>query len=119
MNFNEMLEQMRREYVAELPQKMEHIRKNFAAGDYAQLLEDFHKLKGTGTTYGLPEITELGALVEEICEDIPANGPQALPLALELLQAIFEQRSNAKAFDILSDPRFSKLKGLTGKTNGA
>jgi HPt (histidine-containing phosphotransfer) domain-containing protein len=34
-------------------------------GDFEQLLYIAHNLKGTGTSYGFPEITRLGAAMEE------------------------------------------------------
>ncbi len=112
MSFTDLLNQLREEYVNELPQKIAHIANSYARKDWAVLKEDFHKLKGTGRTYGIPEISDLAEILERLCMDRPEALERAVPQALELLNSIHQRRVGAQAFDINQDQRFSSLKQL-------
>lgn len=112
MSFEELMDQLRKEYVLELPTKIDHIQTNLTARDHMVVREDFHKLKGTGKTYGIPEISELAEVVERICIHKPDVIPQAVPEALMLLRDIHRRRTAAEVFDITIDERFSMLKRM-------
>ncbi|MGQ0701796.1 MAG: diguanylate cyclase domain-containing protein [Gemmatimonadales bacterium] len=61
---DEILEQLRREYLAEAPARLSELRKDLAAARagesdaLASLKSRFHKLAGSGGSYGFPAITE-------------------------------------------------------------
>lgn len=112
MNFTLLMEQLRQEYVHELPQKIEAIAQNLGHHNHLVVQEDFHKLKGTGKTYGIPEISELAEVVERICIHHPESIESAVPEALMLLREIHRRRTAAEPFDIGVDQRFSMLKRL-------
>lgn len=110
MSIEALLLELQKEYVQELPLKIETIRKSMSGSDHAPVREDFHKLKGTGKTYGIPEISELAEVVEMICLKRPEYITQAVPDALALLEDIHSQRSRSQCFQLDSDQRFTRLK---------
>lgn len=112
MSFDALMSQLRTEYVQELPEKIEHIATNLKERHLEIVREDFHKLKGTGKTYGIPEISQLAEVLEKICIEQPQDVASAVPEALNLLKEIHSYRTGAQAFDISLDQRFSKLKRL-------
>ncbi|MGE0762231.1 MAG: Hpt domain-containing protein [Bdellovibrionales bacterium] len=112
MNFDTLMNQLRTEYVQELPEKIQHIANHMQQRHLQVVTEDFHKLKGTGTTYGIPEISQLAEVVERICIDRPEAATIAVPEALTILREIHSCRTTAQAFDISRDQRFSMLKRL-------
>ena len=87
------MQELRTEYVASLPQKVILIGEHLEQQDWIVLRDDFHKLKGTGRTYGLPIITELGEVIEKICLSQIQDAPQAVPKALDLLLKVFQHYS--------------------------
>jgi HPt (histidine-containing phosphotransfer) domain-containing protein len=64
MDFEEVMKQMRVKYLADLKPKIEDLKIMAAQKDYEGLESFFHKLKGSGTSYGLPQFTEYGAKYE-------------------------------------------------------
>lgn len=112
MNFDELLKSLHRDYLASLPQKMALIRDQLNKGDVNELRESFHKLKGTGRTYGLPEVSELAAAVEEICKDLPQEALAAADRALRLMQDIQVTRSAGQEFHIARDTRFIEIQKI-------
>lgn len=112
MSFSALLDELRQEYITELPEKITHIAEHFDTQAFQTVCEDFHKLKGTGKTYGIPEISELAEVVERICLDRPEAIASAVPEALTLLTEIHRVRTTAQPFDIGADQRFSRLKRL-------
>lgn len=113
MSFQEMMEQLKKEYIQALPNRVDEIRRKLTAIDTSSLREDFHKLKGTGKTYGVPEITLLAEVVERICAGKPKEVVGAVvPEALDLLSLIHDHRTSQRSFDIELDERFHKIKDL-------
>ena len=110
MSFDDMMKELREEYVAELPAKIQEIEKNLQSSNHDQLRDNFHKLKGTGKTYGIPEISQLGEVVEKICVYQPQKALTAIPVAVDILRDIHGQRKAEQAFNLSSDQRFSQLK---------
>lgn len=110
MTFDEMMAELQKEYVESLPEKVATIKAHWESGDMETLTDDFHKLKGTGKTYGLPEVSELALLMEKSCRERSDNIPNLLPIAISLLERIHEKRSQGQAVDLSSEPEFQKMK---------
>jgi HPt (histidine-containing phosphotransfer) domain-containing protein len=106
-DFEKMMADLKREYIAGLPQKILDIQTHLSMNDSATLRDDFHKLKGTGKTYGIPEISELGEAVEKICLKKPENIPSVVPVAIELLRKIHSARLAGQAFNVMGDASFA------------
>ena len=112
MNFVQMMAELQAEYLASMPQKLSDISAHLAAGDVATLREDFHKLKGTGKTYGIAEISELCEVVEKICLNKKGEAPAAVKVAMILLSEIHKARLQKKAFSVSDRPDFLAMKKL-------
>ena len=106
-NLDDLLKELRAEYVASLPQKIISIGQHLSQQDWVTLRDDFHKLKGTGKTYGIPIITELGEVVEKICMTKTQTAPAAIPLAIDLLAKIY-QHHKATVDAPADNPGFKK-----------
>ena len=115
MSFEEMLKSLQREYLASIPEKIQIIEMQIAKQDAANLRESFHKLKGTGRTYGLPEVSELGALVEQICLEHPVNSFKAGTIAIGILRDVHNARSAGTPYDFVRDTRIGDLQKLLPK----
>ena len=115
MSFEKMMEQLRTEYVEDLPKKIKDIETSLASSQIQEMREDFHKLKGTGRTYGVPEITDLAEVMERICLQFPQEIVRTVPDALILLREIHDLRKTDQALDIKKDHRFAKLKKIVSQ----
>lgn len=112
MNFEEMMKELRTEYVATLPQKMSDVQAHYTARSRDVLRDDFHKMKGTGKTYGIPEISELGEVVEKLClnDNIPID--KFIPTAIKLLEQIHASRLKDAAYDLSKNTDFASVHAL-------
>jgi HPt (histidine-containing phosphotransfer) domain-containing protein len=109
MSLNDMLKGLQKDYLQSLPEKISVIRRHIEAGSAPDLEMAWHKLKGTGKTYGIPEISELAAAVELICHDQPAKAGPVATKALDILADIHSARAAEREFALGEDPRFKKL----------
>ncbi len=110
MSLEEVLAQLQKNYIKNIPEKLKNMKAHIDSKDYKALREEFHKIKGTGRTHGLPEITDLGSVFEEILV-ISNFNPQinwALD-AYDIFKDIYDSRSKAKPFNIDQDPRYKNL----------
>jgi HPt (histidine-containing phosphotransfer) domain-containing protein len=109
MTFDEMMAELKRDYIKSLPEKMDTLKLHFDSQAVDELTNDFHKLKGTGKTYGLPEVSELGLFMEKLCREKPEQIPVALPLALQVLQDIYLGHTQDKSVDLKGIASFQSL----------
>lgn len=113
MSLDEMLKELQKNYINIMPAKLSSMIENAGKKDYKTLREEFHKIKGTGKTYGIDEISDLGAIFEEIlikCEFAPQE--QWVKDAIGIFKDIYGSRSEGQAFEIFSDPRFKNLQNV-------
>lgn len=110
MSFEDMMKQLRQDYIENLPAKIEEIQTRLDATHIEQLREDFHKLKGTGKTYGFPEISQLAEVVEDICITRPDRAVEAAAEATKVLTSIYRQRQAQQCPDLLKDETFHKIR---------
>lgn len=64
---SEVLAELKAEYQEKFPEKLTKMRTLHAAQDWPALKDEFHKLKGTGRTYGYPEVSLLCEALEQLC----------------------------------------------------
>jgi HPt (histidine-containing phosphotransfer) domain-containing protein len=112
VTLDDLLAGLRKEYIASIPERLILLQHLLNCGELSELQDSFHKLKGSGTTYGLPEISMVAGLAEEICRDQQNQAPKAIPLLIELLAEIYQRRNAEQSFDVATDPRFSQVKLL-------
>ncbi len=109
-DIQELLKELQKTYLASIPEKIQAIQILWSAHDLKLLKTDFHKLKGTGRTYGLPEVTQIG----EAMEQIVANGPltaidECVPLSLQLLNEIAIARGKGETPSIEQSATFQRI----------
>lgn len=109
-SLNDLLKTLQAEYLSELPGRIEGIEAHVGRRDIPALIEDFHKLKGTGKTYGIPEISTLGEKMEQLFISCPAQGFSRVAHAVELLRSIHTARTGGAEFAIDQDVRFQEMK---------
>lgn len=112
MSFDELLKSLQRDYLTSIPGKIDTIRQQVSDKSVNDLRESFHKLKGTGRTYGVPEVSELAACVEEICIDFPDQAVLAAGHALLLLTEIHAARASGNVFPLDGHPGFAEIRKL-------
>jgi len=110
MSLDELLKTLQKEYLSELPERIATIQSHVESKNIESLKEDFHKLKGTGKTYGLPEISELGEKMEALFIDCPARGFSKSSEALKILARIHSTRVSGKEYVMAEDTDFSEIK---------
>lgn len=115
MNFENMMTQLRKEYVSTLPDKIQTIRHFLNSDDALGVREVFHKLKGTGATYGVPELSTLGEALETFVQSHPKDLKNAVPDALDLLNLVHQHRIQDQPYNIQTDQRFIRIKSLLSR----
>ena len=109
-NYNQMMAELQVEYLASFDEKFNLMRGFLEGADWYSLELEFHKLKGTGTTYGVPEVTELCEKMETLCRENSEIEEKLLNTAIGLLTKIREKYSNSTDFDLSSDPDYQAIK---------
>ena len=74
-DYDELIGELRAEYLESFHGKYEQMLQSFKQGQWSSLEMEFHKLKGTGRTYGAPEVTQLSERMEQICKTCKEDSP--------------------------------------------
>jgi HPt (histidine-containing phosphotransfer) domain-containing protein len=112
MSMEDLLKELQFEYIQSIPEKINEIKNSFEKKNLPALINSFHKLKGSGKTYGLDEVSTLGQFFENWLRD---KGEKALPFVLnsiEILNRIYRSRGEGKPYSLESDPEYLKLNSL-------
>jgi HPt (histidine-containing phosphotransfer) domain-containing protein len=119
MSLKEVLAELQRNYLQAIPDKIILIETLYKNRQYDLLETEYHKLKGTGRTYGLPEVTLLGAALERLCETDRERLQVAVPLSLKLLHWVREKRVSGEAPTIESESDFRQILTLVESADRA
>ncbi len=112
MNLDDVMGELREEYLQSFEVKVKNLAGNLENKEYDLIELEFHKMKGTGETYGIPEISQLGYVVEKICQTKQNAITEAFPLAIELIHLIVQERSQEKGIDLKANSSFLKLESI-------
>ncbi len=108
MSFEDMMKELQKEYIENLSGKITAINNHYENMDIEALEDAFHKIKGTGKTYGIPELSTLAQVLEKACKD-NHNIKDIIPLSIELLKKIESARKNGSEFKIESDSLYGEV----------
>ena len=109
-----LLAELQAGYLAGLDAKRVHFEDLWRRGERKLLQTEYHKLKGTGRTYGVPELSVLGEALEKICESVADQAllDSAVPLSLSLLESVRRERASGRPFAIEETAEFTTLKQI-------
>jgi HPt (histidine-containing phosphotransfer) domain-containing protein len=111
-NFNDLMKELRQEYLESFDDKFKQIRTCFDGKDWHGLELEFHKLKGTGSTYGVPEVTQLCEHLERICRRTQNLDELTLNESIDLLKQIRSKYQDNLPFDLESHSAYQKIIAL-------
>ncbi|MCB9025483.1 MAG: Hpt domain-containing protein [Bdellovibrionaceae bacterium] len=110
MNMDELLLKLKKDYISDIPVKITELNQLYKTNNVLELKDAFHKLKGSGKTYGVAPVSLLGKEMERICGENPqVLTAQLFSQALSLLDSIAKEQLTSEE-QTLKDPRFQILK---------
>lgn len=112
MSLEAVMEELKKDYIDSLSSKKTDIKELFAEKNFKGLKDVFHKLKGTGATYGVPEISVLGGTLEKLCESVNPELDWVIPEILGIMDKIQNSRRESQEFDIETHKTFQRIQSL-------
>lgn len=112
MSIHDVLAELRKTYLEALPARADGIEKLLYDGKYNEVETEFHKLKGTGKTYGLPEVSQVGEVAERLVEHGSTSADESVPAAIKVLRKIATSRAEGLPLDLEKDADFLYLAEL-------
>ncbi len=109
MSIKAILAELQKDYVASIPHKIATISEYWRTQKLEDLQTEYHKLKGTGRTYGLPEVTQLGEALEALCISGSSSLPIAVPLSINVLERIRAHRELGTQINLEEDRDFQVI----------
>jgi HPt (histidine-containing phosphotransfer) domain-containing protein len=88
MDISDIVNQLKKEFLETFPEKIILIKQSISNKDLHTLEMEFHKFKGIGSTYGMPEITEMGLHIEKLLKNKNKNSLEAANIGVEILNLI-------------------------------
>ncbi len=107
-----VLGELKAEYLKKLPTKIEHLKGLVSGEDWKALEDEYHKLKGTGKTYGFPEISIVCEKLEFLCQQKTHQTPELFLNANQLLERMHQGYLEQTPVSLEKDPFARSLLAL-------
>jgi HPt (histidine-containing phosphotransfer) domain-containing protein len=108
-SLDEMLASLRKDYIANIGLKVEKIEMFLAARDFECIKREFHNMKGSGASHGVPEMSLLGSIVEDLCLRNPLAFAHYTPMAIQVLRNLQKALQSGKTIEIEKLPEYIQL----------
>jgi len=118
-NMDDILKGLRDEYIKELPDKIKAVHRAYESHDFKTVTDCFHRIKGSGKTYSVDELSEIGRVLEEICLNYPGKMGFAVPKAIYFMQQVYSYRLAEKVYVPRNNEDFQKLLEIIGENGQA
>jgi HPt (histidine-containing phosphotransfer) domain-containing protein len=115
IKLSQLLSELKQEYISAFPAKIERLKTLTLSQDWAALSEEYHKLKGNGKTYGLPEISVLCEQMEYLTLNKDLQKTMLFEHALTLLERMHACYVSGDSFDLEKDPIAKSILSLKAK----
>lgn len=109
MNLEELFKSLQAEYLKTFEEKISNLKKFLSLNDFEKIEMEFHKMKGTGSTHNIPEISELGHKMEDYIAANKEADPLSIEESISVLENIVKSRNEAKVYQLSSCPSYNKL----------
>lgn len=110
--FRQMMEDMRKDYLLSFPHRIASIRSYMSENKWQCVHQEYHKLKGSGKTYGFAEISIICEVLETLSTDPPRADIRLFEDAISLLERLHQSYLKNRAFDLKSDPVAARILAL-------
>lgn len=109
-----VLSDLKKDYLAKLPLKIERLKELAQAENWEDLYTEYHKLKGTGKTYGFPEISAVCEKLEIFAQKKEMQHVALFEDAAKLIEDLLLSYIEGKPID-LGTHSFGKTLLRSGK----
>ena len=99
-----VLSDLKKDYLAKLPNRIEKLYELAGNENWEDLYTEYHKLKGTGKTYGFPEISIACERLESLVQQEENQKVSFFKEAASLIKDIHLSYIEGKKIDIASHP---------------
>jgi len=111
-DFESLIKELRVDYLKSFPEKIANLNDFFSKKDWEKLENEFHKIKGTGKTYGIPEMSEICGLMEGLCRNNLPSVEKCFPLAIQIIKIIENAYNSDISLNLKETESFHELTKL-------
>ena len=113
--FSQVLSELKEDYLRIFPQKLELLQELTQKHDWAGLTTEYHKLKGSGKTYGFPQISIVCEILEDFASQKRHQKPETFEKALILLEKMYQTYLRQQSYALEQDDFALSLLALKPK----
>lgn len=99
-----LLAELKAEYLVALPGKIAKLTELTTEKKWQELSDEYHKMKGTGKTYGFPEVSIICEKMEFLALHHQSQQAALFTEALTLLERVRQAHESGKSYDLKADP---------------
>lgn len=99
----DLLAELKAEYLIALPGKIAKLKLLTEKAEWGELSEEYHKMKGTGKTYGYPEVSLICEKMEFLAQHHHGQQQALFKQALEVLERVRQSYEDNVPYDLKAD----------------
>lgn len=112
---SDLLSELKAEYLIKLPEKILALRQFTEQQSWQNVEAEFHKLKGTGRTYGYPDISVLCERLEFLAQHKDTQLPVLFHQAIDLLTRMLKAYEKGEPYNLSADATMKTILKMGGK----
>jgi HPt (histidine-containing phosphotransfer) domain-containing protein len=103
------MDALKQKYLQNIPDKIAAVRKIIATNEILHLEQEFHKINGSGKTYGYEAVSLVAFPIERHCKNKNPNVFALAELACQLLQKVYDNFNAKQPYEVQNDPLFKEI----------
>lgn len=111
--------ELKGEYLDTFPEKIKSIETFWQKRDRKNLQNEYHKIKGTGSTYGAEELSTIADIMEELCERDSQHLGMSIMISLDAFQKVCHHHRKNIPIDLNKEKFFRLLRHYQNQLNSA
>lgn len=108
-DFESLFAELKVEYIDSFQEKVDAIYDSWQKRSLGPLTMEFHKIKGTGTTYGIPQISDIAEIMEDLCHQKSEKLGLCVLFSIHLFKKVCQSEKGDLSFQLEKDPLYKFL----------
>lgn len=115
----DLFAELKAEYLESFDEKITLIETLWQKQNRKDLQGEFHKIKGTGTTYGVREVSDVAEIMEDMCHQAGPKLGLSLMFSLEIFKRICANYIHRVPYEMNKDVLFKALRHMHDELESA
>lgn len=109
-DFDSLFAELKSEYIDSFHEKVDEIYLCWQKRSTGPLTMEYHKIKGTGSTYGIPQISHIAEIMEHLCHQESDKLGLCVLVSIDLLKKVCKNEKHSIPYSLEKETLYKFLR---------